>query len=646
MNRSSLRLLPAVSVAFYCLGMYCLAEDKVQVVKDTDVKLGADVIGRVKAGDVLTKVRQQGEWVGVRYTANGKTVSGWVAKNSLVDVAAEVETAPATGEKPMVKPEGPRQAGRIGGALLTLRLRSVNEVAGKLQNLMMQVQPALAGAISPDALLAQIPQPLQDLARRAVDLDRPLGLVAYAPEGAVAEGASTPEPDFCLFIPVKEEDAAKELSQQQGLGNVAIKISGRYLLLGNKPATLEHALGDSTVVPGIEAEGFKSDLRVVLFMDTLWKAMEPELEKQLKAAMEKAAAAQGLQERKEALSEKFGVETMKFLINELKEMTFEIEIQEQGIRMGLSVESKPGTATAKFLKGLGEQPAADISGLVPSQNALFLEGIRLSGPELANFGKTVFAEIVKQGEQSGEIQPQDKEWVERFQKRVESLLEACLGSCALSVYEAQPGQVGIVAAVGTQGESMRDALSGLIADIQEREKLEGKPIEAVLKTNAREYNGISIDAVVLEREKKPNDMEIELVHMPGVTLLVIAKSVQPVTDAAIDQAKAGGGTPEVLVTAASRFDGQPIAVASLYLIKAMVMADKMEHEGESSMVGLGDGDQPLVGAYLLQNNRLVGELFIPIEPMRLIQAIIAQKALQGPREAAPEGQEQPQGQQF
>ncbi|MBI2194195.1 MAG: hypothetical protein HYU36_19640 [Planctomycetes bacterium] len=645
------RALNAAMVAVLCVFSWSWAEDQVRALRDTDVKLGADVIGSVKAGTIVSKVKQQGDWVGIRYNEAGKTVSGWVPRAAVEDVtpaAATVAPTPA-GPAGQASEGGVARLEKAQGAIASLRFRSVNDLVGKLQALVMQIQPAFAGVISPDALLSQLPPEVQETARKVLDFNRPFGGVVYPGAGGEAVEGKGPEPDLCFLIPVKDLAAAAAFVQQMSAPNVSVQLSGEYLLASNRPAVLERAAADFGAIRSIAMDDLKSDVQLAFYMDNLYQAVEPQLENQLREAIRKAEMAQGLEERKAAGSDKFGVELGKFLLKEFSQARVDLGIEAQGLRLLLSGDARPGSVTANFLKNVANNLPGDLTGTVPTDNAVFLQSLRMSGPEIAKFGRTVLTTVVAHAKATGEIPPEEEAWAAKVQDRLGALLDCCQGNLAVTLFPMKPGPVGVVMAFGTRGDSMRAAFNAFIAEIEEHEKNAGRPAKATLKTGAREYQQVAIDSIIPLDPEKADDLQAEVVHLPGVSLLALGKPVDAVTNAAIERVKARAADVDPKIQkAAKNFKTSPMLLATIYVMKIIAAAEQADNAGEpdEELANLAAADEPVLAAASVDGHRVVSEIYVPVQPMRLIQAYIMKKMMAGAAAQPGQGGEQPGQPQF
>ena len=92
-----MRLMAIVAVLVFWGSSVVGAEQptKVKVVVDeAKVMMGKKVLAVVKKGDVLTRLKQKGKWVGVTFEKDGKEIKGWVRS----DCVKGIVPAPAAGQ--------------------------------------------------------------------------------------------------------------------------------------------------------------------------------------------------------------------------------------------------------------------------------------------------------------------------------------------------------------------------------------------------------------------------------------------------------------------------------------------------------------------------------------------------------------------
>ena len=79
--------------------------DKVVVLEQADVMMGAKVVATVKPGDVLIRLKRTGDWVGVALRKDGQEIKGWVHWKKLAPYIPPEPVKPKPDSKPDTKPD-------------------------------------------------------------------------------------------------------------------------------------------------------------------------------------------------------------------------------------------------------------------------------------------------------------------------------------------------------------------------------------------------------------------------------------------------------------------------------------------------------------------------------------------------------------
>ena len=620
-----------------CCGLVVQAEDWVRVTRNTDIKVGAEAVGKAMKGDKFIKIREHGAWVGIRFEKDGKQTSGWVLKSAVADAAEGAATIEAVVEAVTevvvdvdVVVDTSKMTGALvkaKGAMLLGRVKGINHVMKQVQALMFNVQPMLAAVVSLDALLMNIPEAQRARVKEGFNLDSPMAFVVY--QGKKQEGG-TSEPEVCFVVPVKSADVAAEFIQSQP-GAPKYKTTDKYLWLSDKEDVIARAVNDFGTVQGIPVEDMKGEVHLTVFLQSAMEQVVGEIEKQLKNAQANAEGAAESKARLEAMGQEFGLGLVKSMQKELSELSYEIAVSGTGVRLANVLSFKAGSETGKVVRKIATASAPDISGLVPSQDAVFLGSLQTSGPELTGLCGNFIDEMFRMAVDSGELKGAEKEAANQLKKTVISVLNSCHGNLAISVVPAGD-EAAFVAAIGT-----KDDLSGKLESLIDQAEKQAKEQagEVVLETvrKEREHQGVAIKTFIEKTKDGKKESEVELASLSNVALVVAGKSVAEVTNAAIGQVQAGGGTPAELVSAGKNFQGRRIGTFSMTIMKIIALVDK-------SASGLAQQDVPISSAILVRGDKLVSEVLIPVKPIQLLQGYIMQKLMKPKQEdpdAGPQG---------
>jgi hypothetical protein len=521
-------------------------------------------------------------------------------------------TPPAPATKVLIDPA------EMNKPPIVIRLKSVNEVIKKVQALVMQVQPMVAGMVSVDTLLSKA-GPLKDGIKQAIDFDKPIGFVVFGkPVGGPPPPPGQPPVDVCGIIPVKDQEQAAQLIQQMGGGMMKASFDSGYALVSNVPGLAEKAQAMLGMVQ--DSSDMQGDLEFTIHAASYAKAMKsftppppapqdmeglpPEMQEEIKKSQE---------------NYKKGTEVataaVKVMEDEFTVMTSGLRITPAALELYSSGNARAGSQTASMLSGLQEQPAPDLSGRLPHQNAMVIGSVRISGQMLGDWMNQLLDKALAEQKAPDESARQGIEFMKQLAK-------ISAGNMAFAVVPGQGKVPSLAAAMGTQGSA-----ANLISQIKTLALAEAQGKGENLQESARDHNGASVTTFQEEGKKEV----AEVATTDDMVLFTVGETVdaiQTLTNQVLDAS--AGETPQQLAGVAEKIGGSPVGMfsASVLKIAAAVMGGK-GGELPPQLQAMAALDDPIVGGITVNGLTVGGKLIIPAKAMQLIQVVVMQSMMGG-----------------
>jgi hypothetical protein len=507
---------------------------------------------------------------------------------------------------------------------VVIRLKSVNEVIKKVQALVMQVQPMMAGMISVDTLLSKM-GPLKDGIKQAIDFDKPIGFVVFEKAG----GGPPPPPgqppvDVCGIIPVKDQQQAEQLIQQMGGGMMKANFDSGYALISNVPGLAEKAQAVLGMVQ--DSSDMQGELEFTINAASYARAM-----KDFKPAPPAPQGLEGLppemQEEMKKSQENYkkGTEAATAAVmvmgEEFTVMTSGLRITPAALELYSTNNARAGSQTASLLAGLRTQPAPELSGRLPHQNAMVVGSVRISGKMLGDWMNQLLDKALAEQKAPDESARQGIEFMKQLAK-------ISAGNMAFAVVPGQGKVPSLAAAMGTQGSAAE-----LIGQIKTLALAEANGKGDNLQESARDYNGASVTTFQEEGKKEV----AEVATTDDMVLFTVGETVdgiQTLTNQVLDTS--AGETPQQLASVAEKIGGSPVGMfsASVLKIAAAVMGGK-GGELPPQLQAMATLDDPIVGGVTVNGQTIGGKLIIPAKAMQLIQVVVMQSMMGGGRPGGP-----------
>ena len=615
--------------------------ERVKVVVDqANVMLGDEVLATVDKGTEFDVIRRVGNWVGIRVTVGEKTESGWLKSDQVAPLAAG-------GMKYGFVAEGGEKTVEVPHLMGYLRAKSINEVFGKAQQLAMQINPLLAGSVSPQMVAKKMG--IAEL--KGVNLDGAWGLLILNPK-------QFKEPVVAV-VPVADFDA---LVGAAGAAPVQIQNLGKLALIGSDTQACQAVQGALAGIQGISIEGLRGDLEVRGDIDGIMRVARPDIEKglgQMKMAMGQATQMGGAKMDPEAMGALIESQfrSLVSLLDQTSEVGFNLTIGEDGLRLGNTITAKENTDLAKWLTEL-PKPTHQLSAALPREEAL----MTWSG-EFGDKGWTTFYAQMVDGFLDALALPE--EGANQLRKLTETLIGGMDGTMAGSVSANKDGLT-VAYCLGCDGsDAFRDAIRdacklSVDGEFSEMYKKMGMQFEASFKPAARTKDGVEVDlfaysvkppAGAAENPMVQQQMKVmqaiygdpityEIAYVGKNVLAVMGKGAPASMDALIEQAKKEGGTvPDAIKTAQGLFEEGGQFYGTLSFQKAYEAVEAIGGAFLPMLAGNAGGPAiqipgpPLAVYSGAKGNQVRCELFIPAKPIAAIQAIVMQKMMQ----MAPQG---------
>ncbi|MDP7248047.1 MAG: hypothetical protein QGF00_00450 [Planctomycetota bacterium] len=496
-----------------------------------------------------------------------------------------------------------------------IRLKSVNEVIKKVQGLVMQVQPMVAGMVSVDALLAKM-GPMKDPIKQTIDFDKPIGFVVFEKPGGGPPGQ--PPVDVCGIIPVKDEQQAGQLIQQMGGGMLKADFNGGYALVSNVPGLAEKAKAALGMVQ--DPSDMQGDLEFTINAASYAKAMgnfkpaPPSM-----PGMEDLPPEMQAEMKKSQENYKKGTEAataaVKVLGDEFTVMTSGLRITPAALELYSSSNARAGSQTASLLSGIQAQAAPDLSGRLPHQNAMVLGSVRISGKMFGDWMSQLLDKGLAEKESTGEFDQQVTDLLKQIAR-------ASAGNMAFTVVPGQGKTPSLAAAMGTQGSA-----ADLVGQIKALAKAEAEKKSENVKESTRDHNGASVTTFQEEGESEV----AEVTTTDDMVLFTVGEPVdalQTLTNQVIDAP--AGETPQQLASVVEKIGGSPVGMfsASVLKIAAAVMGGK-GGELPPQLQAMAALDEPIVGGITVNGQTVGSKLIIPAKAMQLIQVVVMQSMMGG-----------------
>jgi len=621
--------------------------ERVKVVVDqANVMLGEEVLATVDKGAEFDVVRRVGNWVGVRVTVGEKTESGWLKSDQVAPLAAG-------GMKYGFVAEGGGKTVEVPHLMGYLRAKSINEVFGKAQQLAMQINPLLAGSVSPQFVAKKLG--IENL--KGVDLDKAWGLLFLNPKQF--------KKPVVAVVPVGDFDA---LVGAAGAAPIQIQNLGKLALIGADAQACKAVQGALEGIQGISTEGLRGDLEVRGDIDNIMRVARPDIEnglKQVSMAMNQAKQMAGAQMDPEAMGAMLEAQlrSLVSLLDQTSEVGFSLTIGEDGLRLGNTITAKENTDLAKWLSEL-PKPTHQVSAALPRKEAL----MTWSG-EFGNKGWTTFYAQMVDGILDALALPE--EGAGQLKKLTETLIGGMDGTMAGSVSADKDGLT-VAYCLGYDGsDAFRDAIRGACklsveGEFSEMYKKMGMQVEASFKPGARTKDGVEVDLFtysmkppagagdnpMVKQQMKVmqaiygDPITYEIAYVGKKVLAVMGKGAPASMDALIEQAKKGGGTvPDAIKTAQGLFEEGGQFYGTLSFQKAYEAVEAIGGAFLPMLAANAGGPAiripgPPLGVYSsAKDNQVRCELFIPAKPIAAIQAIVMQKMMQMAPQPAGGGEE-------
>lgn len=626
-----------------------LNADQVKVKADgTQVMLGDKVLTTLNAGAELEVVKRHGQWVGVSIDIDGQRVSGWLK-------ADQVEVVAAAGMSLAVTAANGGKQVPIPHMLACIRGKGIDDLVMKAQQMVMQVNPLLAGAVSAD--MFGKPFGMQGLP--GVDRKAPFAMVILNPE-KFKEGA-------VMVFPVSDFNALANANQN---GRFKVVAAGNFACISRDAGAASLVAQALQGVAAIDLSGMKDDFEIRVQTKPIMDAAGPHIATGVTSLTEaiKAGAAAGAGGNPELTANilKAEIDWLLGLLKQTDEFSVGLGMGMNGLTLRQTVNATAGTKLSEWIGGV---PAADnklIGGLPAGEALMTMNGsVGSKGWQELYLGFT--RDILKAMNMTDES----------ILKMAESIMSKFTGTMSMS---ADMNQDGLVLAynIGTQGDLASEMRKGMDEFLKgpwmEKYKELGLNFELDYKPAARTLDGISIDAFTYSMylpkgtENNPavkmqfdmmkkiygDPMRYEIAYLPDSMLFVMGKNTSGITDKLIAQSKAGQANIPVGLQDAETAMGKGAQLYGAFSLKRLV--DVVDIVMSLTVPGMQAGGAPAVqipGPSVTMAWRTNGttsevEVAIPARPLAALQGYFMQKIMQmqQQKQQQPGQQEAPPAQVF
>lgn len=615
-----------------------LFAEEVWAIRETRVKVGAEILKRAQRGEQFTRIATNGVWSGVKVDVNGQLESGWVktADLSTTPIAPSVQrppensVEPSESQKPAFEPmwetetrqalDGPGLHPLIAGergAMMLIRIRSIEGTLKRVRDLAAQVQPMFAAMVSLNTLLASLSPEAQQQIQNSLVTTKPLAMIVY-PSDASLKG----DPESCVLIPVRNGHKIEALLAQLVTPKAVAKVDGDYLFIGKSAVLFDRLTQDFGVIAEIPVSDFSGDVQVSVFVPNIKHLIVFEIEKELADARALALASKDPEDLADLKMQQLVAGIFLTTLDELTQANFELSFEKTGLRFSQSLIATPQSKTAEVLSELAGQPGANIAGRMPQSEAIALGDLSISGPAFARLAEGFIQDAFKIAVDTNSISREDMPSARGVKDSAISVLKSWSGSLAVSVLPSEQGGAAVLGAGGTGnlGRNLMDFRDAL-------EKVE--PIKE--EKRRRSFKGVQVDSLVAVKGKDQGLVVCEMVHLPDLSILSFGTSIQWVTDSAIDSSRSQGHAPKDLADIRASFREKPLGTMSLKLMKLAAAIEK--EEGSETTVQLAQqlaaADVPISGALFIKKDRVAAQIFICVPTMRNLQAFILAKLQSG-----------------
>ena len=632
-------------LTFFCALAVLQAGDKIRIsAEKADVKLGARVLTILKKGDELEVVVRQDEWIGVRVEIGGRMVSGWVLKANVEDIKAEPSTVP--GMQIAIETDQGRRFVDFPDLLAFVRTKSINHVISMTQQMVIQINPLLAGFVSPDSFGKALGNPQL----KGVDRDRPLAFVILDPN-------KFKQPVVAIVPATNVNDIPR--SEKRNVREV-----GNYALIGESGAldSVESVLEGFKSVP---EDDLKSEIELRANVGRIMEAAAPQIKELFKLLknLQQVGNVAGGGINPAAISEilKAEVDWLVDLTNQCREITLGIGIKADSLRFRSLVIPKEGTKLAKSFSSM-KAPDHRLARILSQQPAVMAMTAD-TGQEL---WKALFADL---GKMFGPLMSPDPAGAKEFEKNIDAVMNSLDGSFANTVVASSKG-LAVSYCLGIKDADkykilMREFTKTTLAQTSTMYKQMGVPMEFLFKPAARQSNGFEVDVMTYEFKQNPqmqnNPMiqqqikmtevmyghpaRIELAYLDKVAVMIMGKESSSQMDKLILLVQKGGGALSGdLQTAQGLFekDGHMYGTFSL-----KEMASAVSTIGAAFVPALGNLPKPQIMGPPIAfygkavQGRMEFETYIPTKPFAALQAYFMQVQMQMMKQRIPPGGNQP-----
>ncbi|MBI2193270.1 MAG: hypothetical protein HYU36_14940 [Planctomycetes bacterium] len=655
MKRLGQRCISGILVFVFLSAASLWAGEKVRViVEKADVKLGKQVITTLEKGAELDVVTRKGDWVGVKVTVEGAVKTGWVL-GADVETVAQAEAAPAAASGPAMQVmmdigAGPASVG-IPELVAFIRFRSVSDVTGKAQQMLMQINPMLGGMVSADFLGQKVGNP----GLKGVDRKRPVAIVILNPKKYLNPAVGV--------IPTSDFSA---IPKGQGEGGIQWAQAGTYALVGrdaNAVVALSAALGG---LRGIPLEGMNGEVEARLDWARILELLKPEMEMGLRALRNQAASGQAMagsnvdpQAAMAMLDAQFRI--LSDFMQQIQEQTISVGMSADGLRIRTSIGAKEGTVLAQCMSSL-PAPKHALAGLLPAGDSLMNLSMEIGS--MAVWAESLLG-VYRQALEGAKLPAAD---VDQAVQAAKTVIQALDGNGAMSLSMGSEG-MSMVYCLGYSGraEYLEAYRQGMKFWTQSSSQM-GMQVQTDFMPAARVQGEVEVDlyTMIFQMGQQNQQQQIaaqflhtlyggdtlieEITCLDKVIVITAGKEAAKSTDWMIEQVKKGGGQPpEDLKVVQGLFEGGGHLYGSLSLKKLVSVIEQVAAQFNPAFAGGGETTVEIPGPPVAlygkgEGSRATLELYIPTKPIAVIQAYFMQKMMQmqkpggeGGAEEAPPG---------
>jgi hypothetical protein len=622
------------------------AGEKAKVVVDqANVMLGEKAISTLPKGTEFEVIGRHQQWLGVRVNVNGQMVSGWVNQRD-VQIAA-----PGGMVLPVVGKDG-KKGIPVPHLLACVRAKGINTLMTNAQQMLMQVNPVLAGFVSAEGFGQNVGWE----GLKGLDRDAPFCILILNPD-------KFGEPAVMLLPITNFEEIPQE-------GVLSFRNLGKFALAGRNTEALDVVAGVLEGVAGVSMDEMKGDLEFRADIKAIMDAAGPHIEegmKEMSQAFSQLGQMGAGQMNPEMLGAIFKAE-IDWLLDMAKqssEATCSLSMTADGLRLGFALTANQGS---KLTEWFGSVPVAShkLATALPAEEAL----MTFSGECGTKGWPELYTSILEKLLPAFNLPAEDSATLMNSTK---SFIQKMDGAGAATFNVGKDGISGVFCMGATQGPEIKATVRELGKLMSEGKftefyKQAGVSMEVSFKPAARTKDGVEIDLFSYKfvfpegAEQNPiqqqqmkmmkalygDTLAYEIAYLDKVVLATLGKAASQEMDALIARAKQGGGTIPQTIQASQSIFGKDCQFYGTYSLKKMV--EVIEAIGGLVHPGFAAGAAPAVEipgppiafSGKAKDNRAEVEVFIPVKPFASLQVYFMQKMQQmQPKGGEGEGEAEP-----